>query len=301
MAEGLARMLAKNGVEVREVTGPVTVAGRTLPARGTYIVPMAQPAHRLAHDLLDEHVPMDEAFIQRQVDRRAERLQDEIYDVTAWSQSLLSDVEVLASDDETGVAGAIVMEERPPAQNTTLAPALVGYLIPWGSAAASTVAEALREGIRIRSGGGEFVLGDRTYAVGTAIVRTGENGPDLALRLGAIAAKHGAEVVPIDDSYVREGMSLGSRRVRALREPRVLLVYDRPGATYSVGWARYVLERRYGQRTTVVRTSSLGRVSLSDFDVVIFPSGNYSGSVGGGLVRRLQDWMRDGGTLITLG
>jgi len=95
-------------------------------------------------------------------------------------------------------------------------------------------------------------------------------------------------------------MSLGSRRVRALREPRVLLVYDRPGSTYSVGWARYVLERRYGQRTSVVRASSLGRVMLSDFDVVIFPSGNYSGSVNDGLVQRLQDWMRDGGTLITL-
>ncbi len=301
MAEGLARMLARNGIEVREATGPVEVAGRTLPARGTYIVPLAQPSHRLVHDLLDDHVPMPEAFIQRQVDRRAERLRDEIYDVTAWSQSLLWDVEVLTSDRPTGGAGMIVAADRPSVANTTLPPARVAYLIPWGTAAAATVTEALADGIRVRSGGGEFVLGDRSYAVGTAIVRTTENGSDLAERLGAIAAKHGAEVVPIDDSYVREGMSLGSGRVRALREPRVLLVYDRPGSTYSVGWARYVLERRYGQRTTVVRASRLGRVTLSDFDVVIFPSGNYSDAVGSRLVQRLQNWMRDGGTLITLG
>jgi hypothetical protein len=143
-------------------------------------------------------------------------------------------------------------------------------------------------------------LGGRQYEVGTAIIRTGENGPDLAERLGAIVAKHRAEVVPVDDSYVREGMSLGSSRVRALREPRVLLVYDRPGRTNSVGWARYVLERRYGQRVTAVRATTLGRVTLPNFDVIIFPSGDFGSVVGSALLQRLRDWMRDGGTLITM-
>jgi hypothetical protein len=40
---------------------------------------------------------------------------------------------------------------------------------------------------------------------------------------------------------------------------------------------------------------------LGDYDVIVFPSGNYAGAVGAGLVARLQQWMRDGGTLITLG
>jgi len=95
-------------------------------------------------------------------------------------------------------------------------------------------------------------------------------------------------------------MSLGSGRVRALSEPRVLLVYDRPGSTYSVGWARYVLERRYGQRTTAVRGSSLGRITLSDYDVIVFPSGDYGSVVGSAMTSRLQGWMRDGGTVITM-
>ncbi|HIF21541.1 MAG TPA: hypothetical protein EYQ27_06425, partial [Gemmatimonadetes bacterium] len=122
----------------------------------------------------------------------------------------------------------------------------------------------------------------------------------MAERLGAIATRHGAEVVPIDDSYVREGESLGSNSSRALRAPRVLLLYDEPGSAYSVGWARYVMERRYGQQTTVVRASRLGGVILSEYDVIIFPSGNYGSAVGEGLVARLQGWMRDGGTLITM-
>jgi hypothetical protein len=314
LAARLARMLARNGIEVRAAAGPVTVGDRTLSAEGTYIVPMAQPAHNFARDLLDPEVPMDEAFIARQLDLRSRREPHEIYDLTAWSQPLLWDVELLEADGATGAAGervsagvalpvgAAAIDASLPAGagDTTLPPATVGYLIPWNTAAAATVIEALREGVRIRAGGADFTLGGRDYAVGTAIVRSAENGDDLARVLGRIAARHGAEVVPIDDSYVSAGMSLGANSVRALHEPRVLLVYDEPGRSLSVGWARYVLERRYGQRTTAVRAASLGRAELDAFDVIVFPSGNYGSAVGDGLLDRLRQWMRDGGTLITM-
>ena len=300
MARRLAGMLVENGIEVREASGPVTVGGRTLPVTGTYVVPMDQPAHRFVRNLLDDHVPMDEAFVQRQIERRARRQSDEIYDLTAWSQSLLWDVEVLAADRPTGAAGEEVGVGMDGAPTGALAPAGVGYLIPWGTAGAATVTEALREGIRVRAAGEGFTLEGRAYGVGTAIVRTSENGEDLAVRLGAIAARNGADVVPIDGTYVEAGTSLGSNSVRALRAPRVMLVYDSPGSTYSVGWARYVLERRYGQPTVAVRASALGGARLADFDVIVFPSGNYGGSVGEGLRSELRAWMADGGTIVTM-
>src|SRR5690606_8074460 len=39
---------------------------------------------------------------------------------------------------------------------------------------------------------------------------------------------------------------------------------------------------------------------LADYDVIVFPSGDYAGAVGQGLIERLQAWMADGGTLITM-
>ncbi|MEX2472833.1 MAG: M14 family zinc carboxypeptidase [Gemmatimonadota bacterium] len=298
-AERLARLMVRNGIEVREASGPVSVGGETLPRQGTFVIPLDQPASRLARNLLDRHVPMDPEFVERQIERRARRQSDEIYDLTAWSQSLLWDVEVFESPDATGAAGPELSAERP-VSATVLPAATVGYLMPWNTTTAATVTEALREGIRIRAAGGAFELGGRSWGVGTAIVRTAENGPELRADLGRIAAEHGAEIVPIDDSYVTEGTSLGSGSARALHEPRVLLVYDEPGSTYSVGWSRYVLERRYGQRTTAVRTSALGGVPLADFDVIVFPSGNYGGAVSDGLVDDLRAWVSGGGTLITM-
>ena len=299
MARRLAAMLVQNGIDVREATGPVTLDGRQLSPEGTFIVPMAQPAHRFVRNLLDAHVPMDDAFIQKQIDRRARRQSDQIYDLTAWSQSLLWDVEVIVADDPTGAAGAAFEETSTPS-SVVLPEAVVGYLMPWGTSAASAVAEELRDGIRVRAAGASFTLSGREYPVGTAIVRTAENDSDLRQRLGSIAASHGAEVVAVDDSYVQEGASLGSNSVRALRAPRVLLVYDSPGSTNSVGFARYVLEQRYAQPTVAVRASSLGRANLSDYDVIVFPSGNYSGAVGAGLVAELRNWMSNGGTMITM-
>ena len=299
MAERLARMLVRNGIEVREAGGPVSAAGRQLPAEGTFIVPMDQPAHRFARNLLDAHVPMAEDFVQEQIERRARREPDQIYDLTAWSQSLLWDVEAIVVERPTGAAGAPVGATREP-EALALPVATVGYLLPWGTNAAGAVTEALREGVRVRAAGARFTLDGREYPMGTAIVRAAENGPELRATLGRIAGAHGAEVVPIDGAYVTEGASLGSRSTRGLSEPRVLLVYDEPGQTYSVGWTRYVLERRYAQATTVVRASSLGRADLNRYDVIVFPSGNYSGAVGGGLRDRLSEWMRGGGTLITM-
>ena len=311
MAERLAGLLAENGIDVFRASGPVTVGARTLAADASFIVPLDQPTHRFIHNLLDAHVPMEEDFVRRQIERRANRQPDEIYDLTAWSQALLWDVEAIETPatgarGEPIAAGEGLLEAGgaqagvPAADVPPLPEALVGYLIPWGTNGAAAVTEALREGIRIRAAGAEFTLDGRRFGVGTAIVRAAENDPGLPGRLAGIAARHRAEVVPIDDAYVREGMSLGSRRVRALREPRVLLVYDAPGRSLSVGWARYVLERRYGQRTTAVRASSLGRARLTDYDVIVFPSGNYGDAVGDGLLDGLRAWMRDGGTLITM-
>ena len=300
MVELLARNMVHNGVEVFHASGPVRLGERTIPQEGTFIVPLTQPASRMARMLLDAHVPMDEEFLRRQDELRANREDSEIYDVTAWSQSLLWDVDVVDAARATGVIGDPVTWEREP-ELGPLPPAKVAYLMPWSTSTAAAVAEALREGIRVRSAAGEFVLGDRRFALGTAIVRVAENGPDLAQTLGRISGTAGAEVIPVDASYVREGTSLGSGRARSLREPRVLLVYGEPGSSLSVGWARYVLEQRYGQRTTVIRAGSLGRTQLANYDVIVFPSGNYRGPVGSDLVNRLQLWMRDGGTVITMG
>jgi len=299
-ADLLARNLATQGIEVRRATEPVTVGTRKIPA-GAYLVSHAQPSGRLVRNLLESHIPQPDDFIKRQEERRARRQPDQIYDITAWSPPLLYDVEVVSSPSAITVKAEMLpmAYDAPPAART-FAQGKVGYLMPWGSAAAALAAEALPQGIRMHSVGGAFTLNGRTYPIGTAVIRNAGNPSDLHARLTALATKHGAEVVPIDTTYVESGTSLGSNDSQFLKAPRVLLAWDTPTQSLSAGWTRYTLERRFGQPVTAVRVSSLTRANLSDFDVIVLPSGNYGGSINDALLARLKDWLRNGGTLVTL-
>jgi hypothetical protein len=297
-AERLARLLVRQGIEVRQTTEPAKAGIRNIPA-GSYLIAAAQPTGRLIRNLLDVHVAQDEPFVNKQDARRKKRQGDQIYDVTSWSLPLAFAVECVPS------ALPVAVKSVPLAGTASVAPnalpdAKVAYLLPWGFNSAAAVAEALQAGIRVRVAGDIIKLNGRTFPTGTAIFRVAEN-ESLAARLGAIAAKHNVTPVGTDTAFVDVGgISLGSGDVAHMKSPRVLLMWDAPTSSLAAGWTRFALERRIGVPTTAVRVSSFRRANLNDFDVVVMPSGDYS-VLGEDGVKRLKDWVRGGGTLVTLG
>ena len=297
-AERLARLLVRQGIDVRQTTAATKAGMRDVPA-GSFLVSAAQPTGRLIRNLLEMNVDQDEAFVKEQDRRRKKRQGDQIYDVTAWSLPLAFDVECVPS------AVPLTVKAEPLAgvattAATTLPSAKVAYLLPWGFQAAAAVTEALQAGLRVRVAGDIIKLNGATFPTGTAIFRTSEN-ENLAATLGAIAAKHGVTPIGTDTAFVDVGgISLGSGEVVNMKSPRVLLMWDAPVSSLSAGWARFTLEQRIGARTTAVRVSSFRRANLADFDVVVMPSGDYS-TLGDEGIKRLKDFVRAGGTVVTIG
>jgi hypothetical protein len=294
----LARLLVSNGIEVRQVEAPLKVDGRDVPA-GAIIVPLGQPMSRLVRNLLDPHTSMDEGFIAEQDRRRKLRMPDQIYDITAWSLPLLYDVDLIVSTGPTRATTRPFTTAAP--ASAALRPATVGYLIPWGSGTASAATEALEAGLTLRATGGRMTLGGREYGTGAVLLRNEENPADMPARFAQIAARHDLDVVPLDSAWVDDGLSLGSNTVRTLRQPRVLLAWDAPTQSLSAGWARFTLERRFGQSVTAVRVASIARVDLTRFHVIVLPAGNYTAAFSEPMLVRLREWIRAGGTLITIG
>ena len=295
-AHRFAQLLRDQGFDVLQAAEAVTVGARTL-AAGTYVVPAAQPAGRLLQNLLDPGILQPDAFVKEQDRRRKKRLPDQMYDVTGWHLPSAFDVEVVAFDRAlTSLRTQPVTAPAP----LTLAPARVGYVMPWGTGTAALVIAAQRTGIKVRFADAGFTIAGRAYPAGTALIRTAENAPDLVPSLSRLASEHRAEVAAVESAFVDAGISLGSNQVVPLKAPRVLLAWDTPTSSQSAGWARYMLERRYGQRVTAVRVSALGQADLARFDVLVLPSGNYTQGLTGTPLQRLKDWVSSGGTLVTL-
>ena len=299
MADRLARILVGQGIEVRKASEAFKVGTRDVPA-GAYLVSAAQPSGRLVRNLLDPHIPQPEAFVKEQDRRRQKRLGDQIYDVTAWSLPALFDVEVVTSAQALAPRSTPVEADATPAV-AALPPARVAYLVRWGSATPAAVNALLAAGIRVHQASRSFGIGTDEYPVGTAIVRVAELGSGQREQLAAVVARYGVPVVALDSGWVDRGISLGSGDVATLKAPRVVLAWDAPTSSLSAGWTRYVLERRFGFRVSAIRVSALGRLDFHKVDVLVLPQGNYSPALNEDAVRRIREWVRGGGTLITAG
>jgi hypothetical protein len=298
----LAYLLAEQGAEVKRATEAFKSGNRDYPA-GSYVVPMAQPAKRLLRTLLDPQVPMEGSFVKEQERRRAKKLPDEIYDVTAWSLPMLYNVEAVPVQESSSGSFEQLKPGPLPAGNVVGDKAAVAYLAPWGTEAAGRLlAAAFRDDLHVLSADKPFTHNGRKYPSGTLIIRTRDNPADLDARIRKMAAASGAEIVSVGSSWVDEGISFGSDDVITMRRPLIALAWDRPASASSAGWTRFVLERQFGYPVTVIRSQQLLSANLSRFNVIILPdqAGSYASVLGGDAPRALREWVARGGTLVAL-
>lgn len=289
----LATLLVDQGIEVQRAPGSVNGY-----PDGSYVISLAQPAKRLIRVLLDKQVDLEADFAKEQERRRARKLGDEIYDVTAWSLPLQYNVESVAvSSPVTGSLQPYSPAAAP--KPAAFGRATVAYLVPFrGRAAMHFLAQSLRANLKVRSADKAFVHAGRTYPRGTLIVLVKENPATLHDTVAKIAGE--AEVVPVDSGWMESGINFGSRYVSLFKKPRIAIAWDRPVSSGSAGSARFVIERQFGYPASVIRTAALAGMDLDAFDVIILPSaqGTYAGALNAAAIGRLKDWVEKGGTLI---
>jgi hypothetical protein len=290
----LAALLVEHGVEVQRAKAEFG----GYPA-GSYVISMAQPMKRFIRTAIDPDVKLEEWFMKEQERRRKKKLPDEIYDVTGWSLPLVYNVECIGN--AAASQGSFEPYKPGTAPKREIKKASVAYLVPWDQhAAANFLTGALRAGLRVHSTDKAFTQNGRKFPAGTLIVKVKENGESLHETVVRIAGV--ADVVPTDTGWVDDGVNFGSRYVSLMKKPVIAMAWDRPVSALSAGAARFVLERQFGYPVTVVRVSSFGAADLSKFDAIVLPDagqgGSYADAFGPNGIRRLKEWVGNGGTLI---
>ncbi len=314
-ADSLVVRLLENSIEVQRLRGPVeaqatefgetTVRSTRFPA-GAYVVDLAQPQGRLAKAILEPEAELDSSFIREELESRRTGRGDRFYDVTAWTLPLAYRVRAWASRTAPGPTERVMPDDlgaraaRPPAP----APGRYGYAFRPGSEASLRLLAALfTDSVRVWYAPRAFTQGGARFPYGAFVVRTASNGPEVHDIVRRRQAEVGAEVVALGSAMADSGTDLGSNSVTPLRRPRVALVGGAPVSGNSFGFAWFAFEQRLGYAVTPVAAQSLGGMDLREFDVVVVPSvgaGGFDGALGESGRTRLGQWVRDGGTLVTL-
>ena len=244
---------------------------------------------------------MPKAFIDEQERRRARKLRDEIYDVTGWSLPLMFNIDTARCGRSVEVESRIVSADDMLTQPFTNPDAKVAYLVPWGDMAAGRfLTAALQAGISLKSADEAFSMGDKHYPAGTLVIERHANESTLPGLMQTLAEQTGARIEGVDTSWVTKGPSFGSDKTIQMTAPKIAMAWDEPTSSLSAGNTRFVIEQQFNYPVTAIRADRLRWADLSQYQVLILPSGNYSRDLGKAGADNIGSWVSRGGVLITL-
>lgn len=302
-AHKLANLLVRQGIEVEKATSGFSACGVEY-ISGSYIVRSAQPAHRLVKNLLEKDVPLEPSFVAKQLSLRERGLDDEIYDVTAWSLPLMYNIETKGCNIVPNTYAEALKGSEKPDSYLPKANPKYGYIIPsLTSSHAKFGALALREGIKLRSPEESFTHNGINYPAGSFVVIKSENNSDIESKINKLGEQVGGQIIGIDDSWVTSGPSFGSAKSVQLKPPRIAMAWDSPTDPYSAGNLRYIIEQRIGFNVTPIRANRIRSNGLGRFDVLILPDTNagYLTTLGDDGTNNLKAFAQNGGTIIGIG
>ena len=270
---------------------------RTFP-EGTAVVNTSQPLGAFAKAVLEQNPVLPAEFVDRQRERVDADEYAEFYDLTGWSVPLAFNVETWQA---TGRLPEMRLTSTPPAASGSFSSASYGWLIDGLDPAVYRTAAAMhRAGVRFGIVPEEARVEGRLFAPGTLAILRYKNIENLDDTLRKIASDERVEMVPIEQGWVGE-LSLGSDSIERFVDPAILLVGGRGTSPTSFGSLWYTLDVSVDMPHTVVDLDSLSRVTLSDYRVIILPSGSgYEAVIGGDRGAALREWIRGGGTLVAI-
>ncbi|MGW5364219.1 M14 family metallopeptidase [Actinopolymorpha pittospori] len=295
----LLKILQTAEVEIHQATAPFSSNGKEYPA-GSWVVKLAQPFGSFAKTMLEKQVYPD----MREYEGGPPMPP---YDIAGHTLPMLMGVSVDTAQAEFGAT--LTQVEKVAPGKVELPPTPQGaYLVgPESYGAFRLVAELQKAGVPTVRAAEEFEAAGRTFAPGTFVL------PPSAQTRGVLAKvtkETGIPVYGVDTAPAVDGFQLkGGTRVGLHRGANNI-----PG-----GWMMWLFEQ-YGINHSVMSAQDFEGDLNDRYDVIVLPPGMTKNRIVNGLDptknppefawaygvgeegwRKLQDFVEDGGTLLSLG
>ncbi len=293
--EGLTRqtldLLLQHRIEVRALTAPVTIDGKTFQPGSAYVVPSAQPQFRLVHSIFEETPEVKGAVYGSTSYAIAPA-----YNLTAAGARRLPPLGQVITETPVAVGGVSGPEQA------------YAYVADWRDLnAPRLLAGLLRRDVRVRTAFEPFSAttsnGQTAFGRGALVIPSaGQTLDAAALRAAVDDAAREASVTAfaLRTGQSASGVDLGSDSVRPIRAPRIALIMGEGVNATEVGSTWFALSERLNWPATRLDPAQIGRVSLDQYTSIVLSGGRYD-DWSDRSVEALRRWVQAGGSLITYG
>ena len=222
------------------------------------------------------------------------------YDITAWSLPYAYGLDAIASDKI--LSGT---EKKSTKELTNKAnPAAAGYITKWNSMQdARFLSELIKNDIKVRFSEVPFESNGKKFDRGSLIITKSDNQKkeNFDSKVVEIANSSGRQLLSAQTSFAGSGPDFGSSEIKIVNEQKVAVLKGNEVSSLNFGEIWYFFEQDLNYPLTPINTEYFSRTNLSEFDVLILPSGWYSGFLDEDNLKKISSWVKEGGKLIAIG
>jgi hypothetical protein len=290
-------LMLKHNIQVEQATEDFTVrnsysywdgtSSNRRFSEGDFIIKTDQPAHLFINTLF----------------RRQMEIRDSVmYDMSSWSIPMAYNLDAGWTTSDIRVNTDRVYEPVSHPEGVVNREAGYAYVIDWNQRhAPKALARLWDHGYNVRASEKGFTKDGNEFSRGSIVILIGRNlhkSETIQDEMATIADENGVLIHGFDTGRMDTGSDLGSPSMRPIEEPKVALMVDSPFNPYTAGQLWYLFDMFTEFGISRIRSNDFNSMDLNSYDVVLMPGMWGNGGMGEAQIERLQEWVRNGGTLI---
>jgi len=219
------------------------------------------------------------------------------YDITAWSLPYAYGLETVASTSLVSTTNNVSKNSVAPLKNA------YGYVSDWNSLKdAKFLSTLLGKNIKVRFTHEPFAQNGNTFRRGSLIILQRDNNhiENFTSVLSNIVVKKQQSLTAINTGFSDVFPDMGSSSVRLIVKPKIAMISGEGTSSLSYGATWHFFEQQLHYPVTSINSEDFSRINLDDYNVLVFPSGNYRSMLNESGMTKLQSWIRAGGKVIAI-
>lgn len=285
-------LLLRHKIKTIELNEDISLGGKSFEVGKAFYVPNSQKQYRMVRTMFEQVTTFYDSIF---------------YDASSWTAALSYNMPYVKYNGKNELAGKEMQREDLLGTYESVSKSEYAYLIEWDEYyAPKALNYLLDKGLYVNSAFKKFSIetgyGLQDFGYGTLMIPVSrqEVSSDLVKAYVDEATElAGIKAYPVETGFSTTGIDLGSGNFQTIRKPKVLMLIGPGTSSYEAGEVWHLMDSKVGMPITKVSTDNVGRIDWSSYNTLILPSGFYS-SLGENTVDRIKQWVREGGTLITL-